>query len=1283
MVFETAALFAGSWLVNLGKQKLGEILLQGIDQKLNPSDFQRLLDQAVQEANKQVPELFMACEMDGLKGARRFVSQFLVGRAIEELQKPLKCEGKPDAGLLQDLFLQEVKGHPIAPQLKQDSLLPWMQAFVDAYFDSTTACLKIHYTLKAYCQKLSSKLGKMVFDGMAVDGKVVDESGDLTKLFVMPDVKAHDSRWAKELEIERPDALSDDPQERILWEQRQQAEFLKKAEQANPFSAKELLKDNKRRVVLLGAPGAGKTTLTNYLLITAARQCSQVTDRAAELQVPILIRIRDLSRKPELSILEFAEYFVKQELGLEELPADFFDYWLERGQALILLDGLDEVPDAVERRKTVDKLELFLSDCPQCPVLITSRPAGYRNDYFSRDDYPHYELQSFDDEKIDQFIDHWYESRVDLEDERRRRKANLRRALKDKPRIKRLARNPLLLTLIALIHRYRNLPKHRHELYDSAVETLISLWDKSKELTDFTVNRTLKYLELDDIRRLMEKLAYWIHAQGSVDEAENGTQIGRDTLIRQLGKMIIEIKAPESIKSHLAEKEAERFLDEIIRDRAGLLSQQGQDRYSFVHKTFQEYLCAQEILYRQNNQDPDDDDYTPHVRKHIEDYLHQQHWREVLLLLVAQQKPNPAKSSLKAILNAESDYEEWLHRDLLFAGSCLAENTNVSDEGTICQILDSLVALEVSVVPETAETLRKEVFKVIGGCRDTLFADRLMQKLSEHSSEIDRWRLIDYQIELAPNAAAISLLGLLKDGDSNVRSRAAEALGGLGQDSDAAVSSLLGLLKDGDSNVRSRAAEALGGLGQGSDAVVANLLELLKDETMAVRYFTADALGYLGQDSDAVVSGLLRLLKNEEPVVIHSAAEALRRLGQTSDAVVAGLLGLLKDEDSDVRSRAAQVLGRLGQNSDAVVSGLLGLLKDEDSDVRSRAAQVLGRLGQNSDAVVSGLLGLLKDEDSNVRSRMAEALGYLGQDSDAVVTGLLKLLKDAAWNVRYFTAEALGRLGQGSDAVVAGLLELLKDENKNMRYCTAKSLGRLGQNSNTVVSSLLELLKDKDSNVRSRAAETLVQLGQNSNAVVSSLLELLKDKDSNVRSRAAEMLVQLGQSSDEVMKSLLELLKDNASYVYSRAAKTLVQLGQGSDAVVVGLLELLKDEEHAVDYSAAEALVQLGQGSDALVAELLRLLKDDASYVRFRAAEVLGKLGYVSDAVVAGLLAFLKDNSFNYWTLGTVNQQAAKSLVALSKQSDVVKPVLVNWIQQHRQDDFVGVGLDALWEMVS
>ena len=97
------------------------------------------------------------------------------------------------------------------------------------------------------------------------------------------------------------------------------------------------------------------------------------------------------------------------------------------------------------------------------------------------------------------------------------------------------------------------------------------------------------------------------------------------------------------------------------------------------------------------------------------------------------------------------------------------------------------------------------------------------------------------------------------------------------------------------------------------------------------------------------------------------------------------------------------------------------------------------------------------------------------------------------------------------------------------------------------------------------------------------------------------------------------------------------------------------------------------------------ILQDTAvnADVSSRAAGSLVQLGSASDVVINGLLDLLKDDSFSLKSLGKVSDRAAQSLVALSKHSDAIKPALVQWIEQHQQEDYVGNGIDALWELVN
>ncbi|MEH2080194.1 MAG: HEAT repeat domain-containing protein, partial [Nostoc sp.] len=440
-----------------------------------------------------------------------------------------------------------------------------------------------------------------------------------------------------------------------------------------------------------------------------------------------------------------------------------------------------------------------------------------------------------------------------------------------------------------MIHRYdAHLPRQRYKLYEQAVDTLLINWDENKGIESWKLN----YIKLDDIKILMQRLAYWIHSQGETGDKEGGTLIERDELITQLSQYIRECNY--QVQKYQAQEEAKRLVDHIT-ERCGLLNEQGQDRYAFVHKTFQEYLTAEEIRDRQSG------DFNE-VLNHIENYLHNSHWREVLLLLIAQQNPNNSKRIIETILQQETPYEAWLHRNLLFAGTCLAEDLKLSDVNFITDILQRLVELEVSNSRLVGEKVKSQVFQILCNLNETQFQPQALQLLKASADLIDKGRLREYRAALDEQQEVLAeLLGLLKDENQNVRYSAALALGNLSNASPQLIEALLGLLKDKSQSVRDSAAQALGNLSNASPQVVEALLGLLKDESQSVRFFAAEALGKLGNASPQVVEALLGLLKDESQIVRFFAAEALGKLGNASPQVVEALLGSLKDESQNVR----------------------------------------------------------------------------------------------------------------------------------------------------------------------------------------------------------------------------------------------------------------------------------------------------------------------------------------------------------------------------------------------
>ncbi|MDJ0800442.1 MAG: HEAT repeat domain-containing protein [Calothrix sp. MO_167.B12] len=1103
-------------------------LSEKIQSKLNPKQLEKALNHAIKSSSQLGKDLFERCEPDGINGVGSFLEKFFKDVVIDEFQKFIENSGTPQIDYLVKSFNSQAQESDNIKQINQDLLQPWMEDFVNAFLSETNIYLKFDIAKDNYLNKLADRLSKLHFIGMRVAVSENNASERLEKIFVMPDVVEEVSKTQLSKKLELDSYLSTDISRRqaeLLQAQQEKALWLREqSETRNPFPAQNLLDQSKskgNKIVLLGVPGSGKTTLMNYLALKIAQRkladLGLAHNNINQNSIPVFIRIRELAQLKHLDILEYIQEYAAKNLQVTDLPNGCFKHWLEQGEVVILLDGLDEVAQENQQVKIVEHIASFLQEFDRNQVIITSRPAGYERGYFRLDGFPHYEIKAFDDPKIKLFISQWYDSRCDDERGAGWQKRNLQEAIERQDRIKLLARNPLLLTIIALINRVgAKLPRKRHKLYASAVETLLIAWDDAKgdgKDKDLSYRLPPQYLKPDnDFEPLMREIAFWIHSKVSTGDKEGGTLINQDDLIQQLTHCILIRYRRKRIDSYQAGKEAKSFLV-YIQERAGLLDEQGKNCYAFVHKTFQEYLAAEYIDYRHSN-----DDSFKVVLDSIGEHLHDPHWREVLLLLVAKQKSNKAARAIRLIFESDSPYEQWLHRDLFFAADCLAEDPQdlqLSDDDPSQEILEQLVELEVSDSPVVIDEIRGQVFETICSLNETEFTDDVLGLLKEKESSIDKVRFQQYRAALGQKQAAIEqLLELLKDPESDVRFRAAFALREI--KSEAAIPGLIQLLEHEDLSVRSSAAYALGEIK--SEAAIPGLIKLLEHEDLSVRSSAAYALGEI--KSEAAIPGLIQLLEDEDSDVRFRAAYALGEI--KSEAAIPGLIQLLEDEDSSVRSRAASALGEI--KSEAAIPELIRLLEDEDSDVRFRAAYALGQI--KSEAAIPGLIKLLEDEDSDVRFRAAYALGQI--KSEAAIPELIKLLEDEDSDVRFRAAYALGQIK--SEAAIPELIKLLEHQDDHVRYSAVSALGQI--KSEAAIPELIKLLEHQDDHVRRSAASALGQI--KSEAAIPELIKLLEDEDSSVRYSAASALGNLGNASDKVVVALEKWLEEQQDSEYKK-----------------------------------------------------------------------------------------------------------------------------------------------------
>ncbi|MBM4083446.1 MAG: NACHT domain-containing protein, partial [Planctomycetes bacterium] len=295
--------------------------------------------------------------------------------------------------------------------------------------------------------------------------------------------------WATD--IAQPRLASDDPEQRGEGRRKATSELeelrLKTPRQRGRAELDRALQAHPRLVVL-GDPGSGKSTLLKHLALQATKGGQSPGRQCLPILAPLAAYAEARSQQSSLSLNDFLpRHFSDQ--GLPDLMPLLTDA-LTRGYALVLLDGLDEVVRADARATVAAEVQQFAARFPRSRFVVTSRIAGYSPGALGEHFTPMV-IAAFDEEDIERFARQWsraYEAVVGMSPEAERRaelRANqLIAAIASAPPIQRLAANPLLLSLLALIHyQGTRLPQQRVELYRLCVEALAETWNRARSLT--------------------------------------------------------------------------------------------------------------------------------------------------------------------------------------------------------------------------------------------------------------------------------------------------------------------------------------------------------------------------------------------------------------------------------------------------------------------------------------------------------------------------------------------------------------------------------------------------------------------------------------------------------------------------------------------------------------------------------------------------------------------------------------------------------------------------------
>lgn len=937
-------------------------------------------------------------------------------------------------------------------------------------------------------------------------------------------------------------------------------------------SQEALEKSPQKRMVILGGPGTGKTTVLQFLIHEQAQKA--LADPNAPL--PIMVSLPDLARsggslQKYLSRLT-EEAWVPDDFALTLARA------IEDGEAFICLDSLDEVTPEL-RPDTIRMINERASHRGNV-WIVGSRFTDYKGGQFQRGQFAEWELQPMTHtlrlELARRLLPEL--SRLSLHHRAQGDCNHLAfvHHLEAHSQAAAWGENPLLFSLAAVVFvRLGHLPSSRVALYEQVIKAVLQIREKNPRRQTMLYH-VISYLALELYTR------------------KGRTFNSQDLLVH------LPVIRQNLRENWTTEDMAQRLLN------SGILNVLPHEVCSFRHQTFQEYLAAVALAQQLVNAQTSDA-----VWEFIWQRRTYSRWTEVLRLMVG-------------VLIREH-HREGAHKACTWLSALIEQQaTPKGDPGN--QGL-SLVLKSLAEIPKTTMLH----WKAMGGnevedMAVTIWVERVFEaarhgyKKQQHSLEALGTEIVHLR-QRVTKVAMQRMQEVLRDGTVETRTAAVEELAQLGVC--APIEPLVAALQDEATSVRAAAAKVLGGLE--ANIPIEALLVATHDPCEEVRAAAIEALGGLGKS--APLEPLQIALNDPAWNVRRAAVKALGEPGLLAPLEV--FIAMTQDEDPSVRIIVLEGLGKMGAN--APLELLLAALKDRDHEVRAAAARALAHLGEQMP--IAPLLETLKNQYASGRT-YDDIAGFLIKQIERVPSEALvpimeevrKGISHSHWpaqqrSIFYIVAE------MGARAPLDLVLTALSDEMDSVREAAVRAIGKLKVL--TAGERVLSILNsgNEEPRVRAAAVEAIVYLKEEDTGV-KILLDALNDPVEQVRVAAAKMLRQI-KTSFSAEQLLTEACKRYAGVRISMISLLGKLEGQ---APLPLLLSLLNDENEteAVRAAAGRALVDLGE--HVPIAMLQSIIHHENSKIRQGIAWKLSNsnlLAFVEDVPVISLLVALRHENWH------------------------------------------------------
>jgi energy-coupling factor transporter ATP-binding protein EcfA2 len=406
------------------------------------------------------------------------------------------------------------------------------------------------------------------------------------------------------------------------------------------------------KLVVIGSPGSGKTTLLKQMTLTLAKNHRHSLFPKTLQKLPIFLTLREHAQaihdNPSLKLPDAIQNtLVKMD---REAPVGWFNAQLHKGRCVIMMDGLDEIADQIARKEIVEWVQNQMIAYPSNHFVISSRPYGYEETPL--DHVRVLRIKPFTRDQVRFFIHNWYlaneitRARKDDPGVRivaEEKAEDLIRRLGLRPALAALAINPLLVTMIATVHSSKEvLPGRRVDLYRDVFDVLL---ERRRSVVGL-VDQPSKGQKLE----VLKHLAYYMMVHElRVIPKQQALQVIRDELASTGSKM-----------------RGEDFLKNI-ENQSGLLIEQENDQYAFVHLTFQEYLASVHIA----------EDRTGKLEGELIGAIGDSWWAETIRLYAAQRD---ATSIIAACLQIEPPTVQSLSLAIDCANEALKIQSEIRDK---------------------------------------------------------------------------------------------------------------------------------------------------------------------------------------------------------------------------------------------------------------------------------------------------------------------------------------------------------------------------------------------------------------------------------------------------------------------------------------------------------------------------------------------------------------------------------------------------------------------------